>query len=281
MSLEAAKRVFCLDSKSSMERKGGKWEDQRQALTLRMTKAESGFALVPRKSTCLALSCLLLLEASQQLGFHCDKGNKVWLQKSGRERSEILQEDIWQLWSWLCKASQLQSTKQNVALLCRGLLVHTDCIISCEIQPDAGNGWASGLSPGDTSGRHAFGPLPASQCRRCTRKRILLLHHLNQPTLIALQSNFQSPVLHLECSDSFLLSIPGSHWEPEASGKSPQRQALTVIARRSFTWYVVHSVQWVDKEQRTNDMAQEICVTMIWNRRLQGYKMKTKIKVLK
>lgn len=65
----------------------------------------------------------------------------------------------------------------------------------------------------------------------------------NQPTLIALQSNFQSPVLHLECSDSFLLSIPGSHWEPEASGKSPQRQALTVIARRSFTWYVVHSVQ--------------------------------------
>lgn len=28
---------------------------------------------------------------------------------------------------------------QSVALLCKGLLAHTDCI-SCEIQPDPGNG---------------------------------------------------------------------------------------------------------------------------------------------
>lgn len=157
MPLEAAQRVFYWDIKSSVKRRNGKQEDQRQALALRMTKAESGLALVAGKSP-LALSHLVLLQASQQHGLPCDKGNKVWLQKRGRERSEILQ-DIWQLWSWLCKASQVWSTKQSVALLCRGLLVHTDCI-SCEIQPDAGNGWASGLGPGDTSGCHTFGPLP-------------------------------------------------------------------------------------------------------------------------
>ena len=77
MLLEAAKRVFCLDIKSSVERKGGKWEDQRQALPLRMTTAESCLVLVARKSTPLALSHLVLLEASQQHGFPCDKGNEV------------------------------------------------------------------------------------------------------------------------------------------------------------------------------------------------------------
>lgn len=68
MSLEAAQRVFCLDIKSSVEGKDGKQEDQRRALTLRMTKAESGLALVAGKSTPLALSHLVLLEASQQHG---------------------------------------------------------------------------------------------------------------------------------------------------------------------------------------------------------------------
>lgn len=94
MLMEAAQRVFCLDVQSSVERKDGKQEDQRRALNSRMTKAKSGLALVAGKSTPLALSHLVLLEASQQQGFPCDKGNKVWLQKSGRERSEILQEDI-------------------------------------------------------------------------------------------------------------------------------------------------------------------------------------------
>lgn len=77
MSLEAAHRVFCLDIKSSVERKDGKQEDQRRALALRMTKAESSLALVAGKSTPLALSHLVLLEACQQHGFPCGKGNKV------------------------------------------------------------------------------------------------------------------------------------------------------------------------------------------------------------
>lgn len=52
-----------------MERKDGKQEDQRRALALRMTKAESGLALVTRKITPLALYHLVLLQASSSMVF--------------------------------------------------------------------------------------------------------------------------------------------------------------------------------------------------------------------
>lgn len=61
----------------------GKQEDHRWVLVLRMTKAESSWALVAGKNTPLALSHLVLLQAAQQRSFPCCPGfgNKVWLQK--------------------------------------------------------------------------------------------------------------------------------------------------------------------------------------------------------
>lgn len=156
--LEAAQRVFCLDIRSSVERKDGKREDQRRALALRMTKAESGLALVARKITALALYHLVLLEASSSIVFPVIKVIRFDYKKVGGKGLRSCKKTFGNC-GVDCKASQVWSTKQSVALLCRDFLVHTD-FISCEIQPDAGNGWASGLSPGDTSGRHAFGPLP-------------------------------------------------------------------------------------------------------------------------
>lgn len=38
-------------------------------------------------------------------------------------------------------------------------MIHSDCIC-CEVQPDAGNGKASGLSPGDTPGCRTLRPFP-------------------------------------------------------------------------------------------------------------------------
>lgn len=54
----------------------------------------------------------------------------------------------------------------------------------------------------------------------------------------------------------FLCFIPGSHWEPQSSGKLPQKTGF-YNNRGSFTWCVVN------KEQRPNDVAQEVCVTGI------------------
>lgn len=74
MLLEAAKRVFCLNIQSSVERKDGKQDNQREAFAWRMTKAERGLALLSGNTAPCDLSYLVLLEASQQ---HGDKDNKV------------------------------------------------------------------------------------------------------------------------------------------------------------------------------------------------------------
>lgn len=202
MPLEAAHRVFYWDIKSSVKRRNGKQEDQRQALALRMTKAESGLALVAGKSPPLALSYLVLLQASQQHGLPCGKRNTVWLQKRGRERSEILQ-DIWQLWSWLCKASQVWSTKLCFAevywfiqivspvkynlmlgmdeLLASVLVTHLDVTLLGLFLPN---------SAGDIKGRDL--------CFYTTSTT-----HLRAP-----QSKFLVLVLHPECS-GFSSACPG------------------------------------------------------------------------
>lgn len=83
MPLEAAQRVFCLVVNRAVEWVYGKQEDHRWVLVLRMTKAESSWALVAGRGTALALSHLVLLQAAHQHSFpSCPGfGNKVWLQK--------------------------------------------------------------------------------------------------------------------------------------------------------------------------------------------------------
>lgn len=256
-----SRKGVLLDINSSVERNDGKREDQRWA--------ESSLALIARKSSPLALSHLVLLEASQQHGFPCGKGNKVWLQKKGgvkslrsckknfgncavdfakrhrygvqskvllcfagfigSYRSYLLWNTAW-CWEWMSVWPQSLVTHLDVTLL-DFFLLHS----------------AGGIKGRDFS----FYTTSTKQ-----------LHSLAKP--------FPGPSL-----------APWMQWLFGLSQVMLGTRVFRDSNRRDFTWYVVHSVQEVNKEQHTNDSAQEISVTVIWNRRLQGYKMKTKINVLK